>query len=33
MMPPCVAVGYQSEDAGSKVLRNGGILPQHYTKS
>jgi hypothetical protein len=30
-----VVVGYQPhpEDGGSKVLRNGGIILQHYTAS
>jgi hypothetical protein len=33
MVTPCsVVVGYP-EDGGSKVLRNVGILPQHYTAS
>jgi len=36
IVTPCgVAVGYHihPEDEGSKVLRNVGILPQHYTAS
>jgi len=28
-----VLVEYQREDGGSKVLRNVGMLPQHYTAS
>jgi hypothetical protein len=35
---PCTDVGYQAvhlvpEDGGGKILRNDGILPQHYTLS
>jgi hypothetical protein len=34
LMPCNVAVEYQSpEDGGSMVLRNVGILPQHYVAS